>query len=668
MKRSTILVLCSIALTSHAQQTPSVKFGKINAADLQQKVYNIDSSASAVILYESGSSAVEGNTKGWFSLTYKKYKRIHILKKSGYDEADIEIPLYTSGNDEEELNSLRAVTYNLEGGTIVETKLSKENVFKEKRSKNLVVKKFTLPNVKEGCIIEYEYKVKSDFLHHVEPWSFQGSKPRLWSEYRLSVPQFLNYVFLSQGYRSFTIKDQKDHIETFKLRDDGGTRASESTTFTSGVTDYRWAMQDVPELKHESFTSTLRNHVARIEFQLASYQYPLQPHDFMGTWPGLTKELLESDYFGSALKGGNGWLSDVVKPLLAGTKTPEEKARNIYSYVRDNITCTDHSALYTDKSLKSVLKEKSGNVSEVNLLLTAMLRYADLAADPVILSTSDHGYVYDMYPLRERFNYVIARTTIGNTPYMLDATHPRLGFGKLAADCYNGYARIVNEDATALALVADSLKERKITSVLVNNINGTWTGNFNQVSGYYESLNIRDKIKEAGQEAFFKEVKKAYGLDVTIKDPVVDSLNQFELPVATHYTFDANFGDDDILYINPMFGEGYRENPFKSAQRSYPVEMPYATDETYNLSFFVPEGYEVDELPKQTAVKLNEAGDGYFEYLISHSGNIISMRSRIKLQRTYYAPDEYELMREFFALVVNKHNEQIVLKKKKTTP
>jgi hypothetical protein len=91
-------------------------------------------------------------------------------------------------------------------------------------------------------------------------------------------------------------------------------------------------------------------------------------------------------------------------------------------------------------------------------------------------------------------------------------------------------------------------------------------------------------------------------------------------------------------------------------------------DEIYNMSLFVPDGYEVDELPKQIALKLNEAGDGYFEYLISQSGNIVSMRSRIKLQRAYFAPDEYDTMREFFALIVNKHSEQIVLKKKKATP
>lgn len=668
MKRTiTVFALC-IAICAGAQKAPNVKFGKIAAADLEKKVYSIDSSARAVVLYESGSTEVEGNSKGWFSLIYHEYKRIHILKKSAYDEADIEIPLYTSGNAEEELESLKAVTYNLEGGKIAETKLDKDNVFKEKRSKNLVIKKFTFPNVREGCIIEYEYRVKSDFLHHVQPWAFQGGEPRLWSEYNLSVPQFLNFVFLSQGYRAFALRDQKDRTATFTMRDNTGTGPSEVTTFSSGVTEYRWAMQDVPELKRENFTTTIKNHVSKIEFQLASYRYPLQSHDFMGTWPGFTKELLESDYFGSNLKGGNGWLGDVVKPLIAGAKTDLEKARKIYAYVRDNITCTDHSALYTDKSLKAVVKERSGNVSEINLLLTAMLRYADLNADPVILSTAEHGYTSDLYPIRERFNYVVTRATINDAPVMLDATHPRLGFGKMEPDCYNGKARVVNTDATPLDFPSDSLKERKITAVLMNNTGNTWTGTFNQVSGYYESLHIRDKVKEDGQEAFFKDIKKAYGADVTIKDPVLDSLNFFEEPVGMHYNFNMAFGNDDILYVNPMFGEAYKENPFKAAERNYPVEMPYTIDETYNLSLFVPEGYEVDELPKQVRLKLNDASDGYFEYLISQSGNIISMRSSIKLRRAFFAPDEYDQMREFFAMIVNKQSEQIVLKKKKAIP
>lgn len=466
----------------------------------------------------------------------------------------------------------------------------------------------------------------------------------------------------------FTLKDKEDRNTTFYIRDDTGVGASQSGKLNANVSEYRWALQNVPELKRESFTSTIKNHITRIEFQLASYQYPLRPRDFMGTWTGLTKGLMESEYFGSALKGGNGWLSDVVRPLVSDAKDNAEKAKRIYAYVRDNITCTDHSALYTDKSLKSVLKEKSGNVSEVNLLLTAMLQYAGINAEPVILGTTDHGYTNEMYPLRERFNYVICQIAYGDKTMMLDASHPRLGFGKLPAECYNGQARVVNEQATYLNLLPDSLNERKVTSIFINNNNGEWTGKFDQLAGYYESLHIRDQVKDEGQDAFFKNIKKAYTLDVTIKDTKLDSLNLFEAPIYTHYNFGVNLGTEDILYINPMFSEGYKENPFKAAERYYPVEMPYTMDETYSMSMMVPDGYEVDELPKQVAAKLNEEGDGYFEYLISQSGSIVSMRSRIKLQRATFLPDEYEAMREFFALIVNKHNEQIVLKKKKAQP
>jgi hypothetical protein len=114
-----------------------------------------------------------------------------------------------------------------------------------------------------------------------------------------------------------------------------------------------------------------------------------------------------------------------------------------------------------------------------------------------------------------------------------------------------------------------------------------------------------------------------------------------------------------------MFSEAWKENPFKSAQRFYPVEMPYAIDETYLLRLDVPEGYVVDEMPKQLIVKLNEEGDGMFEYRLSESNGIISMRSRLKISRAYFLPEEYEMLREFFNLVVKKHNEQIVFKKKK---
>ncbi|HMK20195.1 MAG TPA: transglutaminase domain-containing protein [Chitinophagaceae bacterium] len=660
------VALVLLLSNSHAQDKSPVKFGKISAEDFKTSVYSVDSNAAAVVIADIGTSTITGNVKGWFSIEFKHFKRIHILKKSSYELADVAIELYTNGRSEEELQGLKAYTYNLENGKIVETKLEKSGVFQDKLSKNHLTKKFTFPAIKEGSIIEYEYTIHSDFIFNLQPWQFQGSYPRLWSEYNVSIPEFLYYVFLSQGNQYNSSKTTKDKHEKFRVIDGGGAGASETYEFEADVTDYRMVMKNVPALKEESFTSTLDNHIAKIDFQLAAYRQPLVPRDYMGNWMDVTKELLKDENFGLQLSRDNGWISDELKIAMNGASSDPEKAKNIYSYLQNNFTCTSYGRLYTDQPLKNILKEKKGSEVEINLLLVAMLRKAGLPADPLMLSTKSHGYALSVYPIMDKFNYVVCRTAIGGKTFYLDASRPRLGFGRLTWECYNGHARVINPEATSLEFSSDSLNEKKTTSLMLfSDEKGEISGRMQQIPGYYESYSLRSRIKEKGVEELFKDIKKDFGTDADISNTRIDSVEKYDQPLQLNYDVKLNLEKDDIIYLNPMFGEGYKENPFKSATRTYPVEMPYAFDEVFVLTTDVPAGYEVDELPKSIKVNFDEEGKSFFEYIISQSGGVISFRSRIKLTRSYYLPDEYEILREFFNLIVSKHSEQIVFKKKK---
>ena len=265
-----------------------------------------------------------------------------------------------------------------------------------------------------------------------------------------------------------------------------------------------------------------------------------------------------------------------------------------------------------------------------------------------------------------RFNYVISQAVIDNKTYYFDASVPRIGFGKLMPYCYNGHARVVNVDATPLDFSPDSLNERKMSSIfLISDDKGGLTGNMQQTMGYYESLNTRDKIKEKGKEAFLQDLQKAYGDNVEISNLKIDSLDKPEENIALKYELKFKTEGEDIVYFNPLFAEAYKQNPFKSAERFYPVEMPYNSDEHFILNIEVPKGYVVDELPKSIRMKMNEEGDAAFDYMIQQQGDNIAMRTRIMMKRTYYAPDEYDMLREFFNMVVKKQSEQIVFKKKK---
>ncbi|HJS54233.1 MAG TPA: transglutaminase domain-containing protein [Chitinophagaceae bacterium] len=653
-----------LLITCLAQEKTPVKFGKISADDFKTTVYDIDSSASAVVIADVGSSRIEGNNKGWFSIKYRHFKRVHILKQSAYDFGNIEIPLYIDGNDEEALEGLKAYTYNLENGKVVEAKLDvKNSVFRDKLSKNHVVKKFTFPAIKEGSIIEFEYTINSDFLFNLQPWEFQGSYPRLWSEYEVSIPEFLYYVFLQQGEIT---KTEKINQANFRINDSRGTGAAETYQFTAGVTNYRMIMKNVPALKEESFTTTLDNHIAKVEFQLAEYRYPLAPRKVMDNWYDVCREMLNSESFGLQLSRDNGWMNDELRNALGGAATETEKAKNIYNYVQNNFTCTNHNRLYTDQPLKNILKDKKGSEAEINLLLVAMLRKAGLQADPLMLSTKSHGYAYSVYPIMDKFNYIACQAKVDDKTIYLDASMPQLGFGRLHWECYNGHARVISPDATALDFSSDSLVEAKFTSLMLfaNEKEGL-IGSMQQTPGYYESYSLRNRIKEKGKEEFFKDIKKDFGADVEINDPRIDSLGMLDEKIYINYGVKLNLESEDIIYLNPMFGEGYKANPFKSAQRNYPVEMPYTFDETFALRMDIPQGYDVDELPKSTRIHFDEEGKSFFEYIIGNSGGVISFRSRIKLTRSYFLPEEYEILREFFNLIVNKQSEQIVFKKKK---
>jgi Domain of Unknown Function with PDB structure (DUF3857)/Domain of Unknown Function with PDB structure (DUF3858)/Transglutaminase-like superfamily len=666
MKRCFLFLMALLCATYvvTAQDKSPVKFGKITAADFTIK-QPFDTGASAVVIADIGTSIFEGNVKGWFSLVYKRFRRIKILNKNGFEAAKVEIPLYADGTAEEKLDDLKAYTYNLENGKVVETKLDGASVFKDKLSKKHTVRKFTFPAVKEGSVIEYSYTIKSDFLFNLQPWSFQDEYPCLWSEYQVDIPEFFQYVTLNQGFMQLE-KKLGSYPSTFRVTVPGGADKDEQVTLNGNVNTTRWVVKNIPALKEENFTSAMKNYVSSVEFQLSAVQFQGQmPHDYMGNWKLMSEKLMEGEHFGASLSKNNNWLDDDLKNVTSGITSKLEKAKKIFAYVRDNETCTDYSAIYIESSLKDAYKKHSGSVADINMLLIAMLRHEGIEADPLILSTKDNGFTNEIYPLVDRFNYVICEASIDGVYYNLDASSPYNGFAKLPPYCYNGHARVITkESALPVYFEADSLREQKMTTVFItNDEKGGLSGSFKSQLGYYESFSLRKKLKGDSKD-YLKNIKSGNSFEMTVSEAAIDSLKKPDMPALIHYEFAFKpSADDNIIYLSPMMSEGYKENPFKSAERKYPVEMSYTFDEIYLLNMEIPAGYTVDEVPKSAKVAFND-DEGFFEYLIQKSDDGIQLRTRIKLNKATFTPEDYNGLRDFFAFIVKKQNEQIVLKKK----
>ena len=310
-----IIVLLLITHCAFSQNASQDIFLKVTEADLNKRAYAIDATTPAVVLADAGKTEIINNGKNWFGFEFTRHKRIHILNSSAYHLANVEIHLYADGENSERLLSVKAITYNLENEKVREAKLDKNSIYTVRISKNSILKKFTLPAVKEGSIIDIQYSIRSDYLFNLTSWRFQNEVPTLWSEYKLALPEFLGYVFLRQGFHSYLINEKNDRVVNFRVSDDRGTGTTQASNFTATMTDYHWAMKDVPALRKEDFVSSPVNYISKIDFQLSGYRYPLTEKEIMPGWKETAEQLLEREDFGKELTDNEYWIEPLAKQL-----------------------------------------------------------------------------------------------------------------------------------------------------------------------------------------------------------------------------------------------------------------------------------------------------------------------------------------------------------------
>jgi hypothetical protein len=632
---------CLFLAEVHAQSGP-YKYGKVSEAELTMRSYENDTAAAAVILSDYGVSYF--NTSGRLSLAFERRTRIKILKKSGYDWANVSVPLYQQGSRKETMGAVKGYTYNLENGKITKSKLEQSAVFEEQHSENRRSKKFTMPNVKEGSVIEYSYTVTSDFIYNLREWGFQSTIPTVWSEYRAKIPQYFDYKTLQHGYHK--LHEPKDRYD-------------------ANVNGYRWIMVDLPALRAEKYITTLSDYQAKIEFELQMLRVPGKDAQVMtGDWKQVVDELLKDDRFGSQLNR-KGYFKDDIAVLVSKHSRPEEQMTSIYSLVQNSMSWNGKYGIYTTGSLRKAFEGKSGTAAEVNLLLTAMLQEAGLDAAPVLVSTREHGQVYKGTPLLNKFNYVVAHVTIDGKEFLLDATDPRLPAGMLPVRSLNGEGYLVKSKAARwVALKPSGLYQKYYNGNLVVNAHGQIKGEAKEVSSGYRALYIRKEINEEGEEKYTEKLNKEIGT-FKVSGPSFKNISDLSNSLELAYKIESAGGSQpvDVIYLNPMMGQGEKENPFKMEQRAYPVDFAVPISETFMCRFTIPENYEMEESPQSVKMKLPNNG-GSFTYIVGREGNVVEVMSKIDITKPIYYAEEYPYLKELYAQIVAKHAEKIVLKRK----
>lgn len=648
-----------------------MKFGKIDEHDLHMSVYSKDSSASAVVLGDYGNTSFRfSSDKGWY-ISMTRHKRIKILNKNGLDQANFAIKYYApESGTVEKIIGLKGTSYTIEGSKTVKTKLSKSGIFDERINKYWKQRKFTIPNVKVGSVIEFEYIVDTEYWRYLRDWEFQSTIPIVQSEYRVKIPEFFTYKTLMQGYHPLDMNQNDTEREEFPWKYTNSSAESREAivrregTIQSLSKRMRFVSTNVPAFLDEPYMASSKNFISKVKFELAVVQFKGEmPKNYLGTWEAMNTTFLEHQKFGIQV-ARSGFLNKIVESLVTPEQTDAEKVKAIYDHFKSTMTWSGFNGKWVSFTLKKAYEEKKGDASDINLMLTSALQKAGIDASPVLLSTRSNGFSQTEYPDSEQFNYVVCQVNEGGKTYFLDATDPLLPMSMIPQKCVNGKGWIVSKTKSGWTNLSAGQKNlEKITMTVNLSEDGTLSGDVKNTFNGYKARAKRKVIIGEGEDTYITKRKEKNNW--TIEDMSVTNGKTLGKPLSETFkvTMDSEMQEgSDIFYLNPMLSLKESKNPFKTVSRKFPVDFGTTSEKTFLLSLTLPEGYTVEELPGNTAFIL-PGKSAKFQYTVSTNGNKVTILSRIFVYKPIFSQLEYADLRAFYEQVVAKHAETLVIKK-----
>jgi hypothetical protein len=532
---------------------------------------------------------------------------------------------------------------------------------------------FAMPAIQEGSVIDVTYSIRSPFLFTMPVWFFQREYPTVFSELHLFIPEYFNYKPLQQGFlnlsnRTHTSRDKSVEIvwhETHNTSGGRGTRRSESLKYRENFLTYR--IDNAPAFTTEPHMNAVINYLTKIEHELSFYRSPSGPStDYSSTWAQLNTRLLESESFGRMLNR-SGFLTNEVSAIMAKYEKPEEPMVAAYELIQSSMAWNRVNSIYAGRSLRRVWTEKAGNSADVNLILVNLLRELNIDAHPVILSTRSNGIINPAQIMLDKFNYVIAFANLDGKTFLMDATDKHTPYFLLPQKCINGEGRVVDERGGRWIKLEPAGENHSLTqsSVKVKPCGSMEITRRQELNNYYR-LERESTLRNYNREEYYIDSFESAHQGIDVTDFSVENKDDWQLPMVTNFTFEINNTDGqpkEVIYVNPLLTDRLQANPFRLEDRQFPVDFVYPQRSTYTVNIEIPQGYTVDELPRNHSFGMSQNAARYaVNYTLDENGSI-QVKIDMMMGKAVFSPTEYAALRNFHAQVIEEQARNIVLKK-----
>jgi len=663
MKRFINLLLFIILPTFFiSAQEYNYNYGNITDNELSMKTYKPDSTASAVTIYKNLIAKYKYKSNK-FIIEYNYENKIKVLKSEGVEFANITIPFYDkgeSGSPKEIVSNIEAYSYNLENGKVKKTKMDKNYIFEEQVNPFWKQIKFSIPAVKEGTVIEYKYKLTSEFPDQIAECIFQQDIPVIYSNYDISIPQYFDFNAELKGQERINVAES---IVRQTISADDEYHRTFSVTFNSRRLFF--TVINLPAIKDEPNIWCPDDFRTKVTFELKGTQFPDSEYKpYTSTWEKIDELLKKEEHFGKALDMTNPFREEMRAMNITSLPTTKEKIRTLFQYIKTKISWDGNYRFYGE-NIKKAIKSGKGSNADINFVFISMLKDAGIEAFPVMMSKRDRGRLPVTFPSVYKLNtFIVGIHDTDSTTVYLDGSVKNGDIDILPPVLMVDRARTYNTNGEGSWVNLTNVGKNSINSLIKVSITPEGLIEGEKTISYTgeQASSFRNLFYAAKDSAAFIE-KTELEDGISIMESSFNNLNSFTSNVQGKLLFKKEVThNNDYIYLNPMIFPHLTKNPFTNEERKLPVEFDYPY--TYKLTAVlnIPKGYQVEELPK--SAKINMVKDGCTcLYNVKIIDNMIQLGYTFSLNKIQYSKEEYETLRKFWGTIVNKNNELIVLKK-----
>lgn len=592
--------------------------------------------ANAVIVFDKGTMKVTNEV-----IKLSRHVRMKVFNKAGTDEiGSIDIPF----SDDDRLSDLDAQTITPDGK---KHQVNKKDIH-TKTYGTSKARTFSFPVLDSGCVVEYRYTISNQTYYRLDPWYFQSDLFTLRSEFVLILGPGFTYSSATMNMPSGSQKPKEELI------------ANPDQLGMAPLKSHTWVMENLPPIKEEPYMSFSKGYMAAIYNQLVSYRTSDFNQFFIRDWKDLGKrfqEVLDS-YVDSEKK-----VAKLTDSITAGVAEPLAKAETIYNFLIKGVQVRDdpNGHYFTNDKLGGLLQTMTGTEDEINVLLWKMLKAAGIDSWPILIGTRSRNVFMPQVFQLDQFNHLITLMESDSTILFMDASSRYCPFGVLPPESRAaGGFLIDSENSHLVKLVTRNPKSFRhdATRMYLKKDGSAVCSTAVKFQGYfavdYGERHDSKAETDFAKDYFLGKLNQVYEIDTVIFRH--DTVDQFTMDL--YYTLpEAGKRLEEFLSMKPL-QYYFRENPFKSEKRSFPVDFNYPFVFENIVQIALEEGMGPQNLPDPVEIKITDAS---FTRNCMYDGNNIIILSRLAVDKPAFPPGSYRPLRELFQKVAAAVEDDLIL-------